>query len=324
MEQSQGQPKEKAKFQPDPAAGAPPTEGATPSPDETSPPPEEQRPPVGPPASTVARLMLTWRVVLALILAVAALNTAVSVYRSQEARWPADPDSVLVKSRNTVERAKPYVDGIRYHAKEIFQKEEGSNLRLVGIHDRLLVALAIFAFIILLVMETKVVGEKLALADPSRWVGSTVFAFEVVATIGLAGLLTWLGAAMKTEMQMPLLWLFVAYLAAHGVWMALNYRLLGGREVPGLKAFLGLGVVSLLFAAVLVAGGIFSTRFLDEIKLISAASLVCLASSVIGVRMVSDSFFGDERAGKGFRHAVFIIVCIALLALIALVILARR
>ena len=107
MEQSQGQPKERAKFQPDPAAGAPPAEGATPSPDETLPPIEEQRPPVGPPASTVARLMLTWRVVLALILAVAAANAAVSVYRSQETRWPADPDSVLVKSRNVVTRAKP-------------------------------------------------------------------------------------------------------------------------------------------------------------------------------------------------------------------------
>jgi hypothetical protein len=324
MEQSQGQPKERAKFQTDPAAGAPPSESATPSPDETAAPPEEQRPPVGPPASTVARLMLTLRVVLALILAVAALNTAVSVYRSQESRWPSDPDSVVVKGRNMIEKAKPYVDGVRYHAKEIFQKDQASNPRRVGIHDRALVALAIFAFIVLLMMETKVVGEKLALADPCKWVGSTLFAFEVVATVGLAGLLTWLGAAMKTEMQTPLLWLFVAYLAAHGVWMVLNYRLLSGGEVPGLKAFLGLGIVSLLFAGTLVAGSFFSSQFRDEIKLVSAASLVCLASSVIGVRMVSDSFFGDERAGKGFRHAVFIIVCIALLALIALVILARR
>jgi hypothetical protein len=323
MGQSQDESKEKDAVRASQSAG-PAQEQTDAAQAETPPPAEEQRPPMGPPHATIARLMLTGQVALYLLLAVAALNTAASLYYSQQSRWPTSPDGVLTKVNNLAERAKPYVEGIRDHAREIFQKDQGSNHRQIGLHDRVIVALAIFALIIRLLMESKLTGETLAQADVSRWVGSKLYAFELVAGIGLGGLLAWLGAAMKSNEQTPLLWLFGAYLVAHGVWMALNFVFLGGRAAEGTQKFLGLAVNSLAFAAVLVAGSFFATQFRDEIKIVSAASLVCLASSVIGVRIAADSFFGGERHGRGIRHAAFIVICLVFLAMICLTILARR
>jgi hypothetical protein len=321
MGQSQEDSKEKDAFRADRMTGSAAQDQGAPA---EAPPPEEERPPVGPPPATIARMMLTWRVALALLLAVAALNTAASFYYSQQSRWPTSPDSALTKVKNLGERAKPYVEGVRYHAREILQKHPGATPLTISLQDRVLATLAIFAFIIRLMMEAQFTGDTLARADVSRWVGSRLYAFDVAATLGLAGLLTWVGALMKTDAQMKVLLLFAAYLVAHGVWMLLNFVFMGRREAEGGNQRLLLGVNSLVFAAVLIAGSFLTGKFSDYIKIVSAASLVCLASSVFGVRIVADSFLGGERQGRGIRHAAFIVIGLVLLALIALAILARR
>jgi hypothetical protein len=269
-------------------------------------------------------MLIIWRVMLWLFLALAATNTAVSVYLSLQERWPTTPAAAVTKTESIACKTGGYAKDLVCNFCRIFEREPEVRPPRLGIHDRFILAFAIFALIVRLLMESQLISNRLEAGGPSRWAASRVYAFEVMTTIALAGLLAWLGAAMKmTEHQMPLLWLFVAYLVAHGVWMLFNYELLGGGRTEGVGKFLGLAINSLLFGGVIIAGSFFVREFRDEIKVATAASLVCLVSSVFGFRMVSESFFGGERSGKAVRHLAFIIVCLALIALVALTILAK-
>jgi hypothetical protein len=284
---------------------------------------EEARPPVGPPPATISRMMLIWRVALALLLAIAAMNTAASFYYSQQTRWPRTPGEATRRTGVAVEKAAKYVDDLSRHLGDAFKSDAHGPIRLWGVHERIILSLAILALIGGLLMESKVAGDVLA-ANPSQWRSSRAFAFELVSTMGLAGILAWIAAVAKTNDQLAIVWLFVTYLVAHGVWMLGNVCVVRRREAPGAGRCFALALNSFIFAGILIAGTFFVKEFRDEINTATAASLVCLAGSVIGFRIIAESFFGGERRGKFLRHLAFIIVCLALLALVALTILARK
>lgn len=324
MGDSQEQAKEKSIFDSEPPAAT----ASAPPPSAEAPPVEPEREALPPPPGTIARMLLIWQVALLALLAIAAVNTAASLYHSTQSRWPTTPESVIVKTETVIGKINSYLLGLRYHLSHVFTPDSDQEPRRLGVHDRLILALAILALIVRLLMEIKVMADAMS-AEPLRWAGARLYAFQLIAGVLLTGLLAWLGAAAKGNEQMPLLWLFVAYLAAHGAWMTLSFIALGGRaSVGGVREgtgkFLMLGVNSLVFAAILAVGSFYATQFRDEIKIATAASLVCLAGSVIGVRIVADPFFGGARLRAGVRHAAFIGICLGLLALIAVTILARR
>lgn len=284
----------------------------------------QARAPLGPPAGSIGRMILTWRVVLSLFLAVAAMETAASLYQSAQTRWPSSPERAIAKVQTLAGKLNSYLLGVRYHLKEIFQPDADVKPRRLGIHDRVILSIAIFILLVRLLMESKLVGDALSVAGDARWVGCKIYAFELLVTVGLAGILAWLGALSKGNLQMPLLWLFVVFMTGHGIWMVLNFIFLGGRESEGTAKFLGLGVNSLICAIVLAVGSFYATQFRDEIKIITATALVSLVCSVIGLRIVADAFMDSDRPRPALRHVAFLVVSIGLLALICVTILARR